>query len=372
MKTSNKRVIRKILVSLLLAGNLWIAVLPSEAAKNQFVTRGKRTYYYNAKGQKVRGRKKIKGNYYYFSKKGIRYQKGWKTICGKKYYFSKKNGEAKIGWMKLSGKKYYFSRQGILQKNRWIGKYYLGKEGYVIKTKKKEEVNSPQKPPMKPEVQKPNVETGEIIPTTDTNGPVYIERLSDQIYEDLNRFRVDQGKKPLIKAVKTLKERSIIRACYNLQNFIDTGDYEVLATHGSFQIGLGTTAPPEALMVMEYNPSEGKSYLHATNLWLSSPVHRANLLEDNDYMAVALVYSIHNGGFVQVSVIVTFGTMQTDTYSVNGVVQGIFNGDVAPLYDYTIHREGRDAYISKEYVEEVLLEIPSGKWEMYMDCVQYK
>ena len=66
--------------------------IKADAAKAKFVKKAGRTYYYDAKGRKATGLKKIKGKWYYFSKKGVRYQKGWQTIKGKKYYFSKKNG----------------------------------------------------------------------------------------------------------------------------------------------------------------------------------------------------------------------------------------------------------------------------------------
>lgn len=80
--------------------------------KNKFVTKSGKTYYYNAKGKKVKGLKKIKGKYYYFNSKGVLFKKGWKTVKGNKYYFAKKTGAAKTGIAKIGKKKYLFSTKG--------------------------------------------------------------------------------------------------------------------------------------------------------------------------------------------------------------------------------------------------------------------
>jgi len=144
------------------------------ASKNAWVKKSGKTYYYNNKGKKVKGLKKIKGSYYYFSSKGVLYKKGWKTVKGGRYYFAKTNGKAykgikiisgkkylfstkcklygtginayggkkyytvkgmvKTGWQTVSGKTYYFNAKGIMQTGKWIDKvYYVNADGVMQK-----------------------------------------------------------------------------------------------------------------------------------------------------------------------------------------------------------------------------------------------
>jgi len=144
------------------------------ASKNAWVKKSGKTYYYNNKGKKVKGLKKIKGSYYYFSSKGVLYKKGWKTVKGGRYYFAKTNGKAykgikiisgkkylfstkcklygtginayggkkyytvkgmvKTGWQTVSGKTYYFNVKGIMQTGKWIDKvYYVNADGVMQK-----------------------------------------------------------------------------------------------------------------------------------------------------------------------------------------------------------------------------------------------
>ncbi|MCD7736589.1 MAG: hypothetical protein LUI07_06455, partial [Lachnospiraceae bacterium] len=64
----------------------------TEAVKNGWVkdTASGKTYYYK-NGQKVTGKTKIEGKYYYFSKNGVM-KTGLVTIDSKTYYFKPSNG----------------------------------------------------------------------------------------------------------------------------------------------------------------------------------------------------------------------------------------------------------------------------------------
>lgn len=95
-------------------------------------------YYYLNSQTGVMARNKmvnIRGKKYYFSSTGVR-KTGWVKYRGSKYYFSKKNGAMVTGWQKIGKKYYYFSKStGKMQKNKWIGKYYVNSKG--VRTKKK-------------------------------------------------------------------------------------------------------------------------------------------------------------------------------------------------------------------------------------------
>jgi|GEM_PF-1453350 len=163
-----------ITIILVLICILSTAMTTHAAAKNAWVKKSGKTYYYNGKGKKVTGLKKIKGSYYYFNKKGVLYKKGWKIVKGSKYYFAKTNGKAykgiktisgkkylfstkcklygtginayggkkyytvkgmvQTGWKIVSGKTYYFNTNGIMQTGKWIDKvYYVNADGVMQK-----------------------------------------------------------------------------------------------------------------------------------------------------------------------------------------------------------------------------------------------
>ena len=68
--------------------------VPCQAkTKNKFVTKSGKTYYYGDKGKKLKnGLYEVKKKTYYFDEKGVMY-KGWKKIKGDYYYFSRKDGK---------------------------------------------------------------------------------------------------------------------------------------------------------------------------------------------------------------------------------------------------------------------------------------
>lgn len=448
------------IAALLMFGFLtFSAGMTVDAAKVGFTQKAGKTYYYTAKGRKATGLKKVKGKWYFFSKKGVRYQKGWKTIRGRKYYFSKKNGAAYTGlkkikgkwyyfskkgvcfrkgwqtikgkkyyfsittgaaftglnkiagnmylfdksgkrygsglitytgktyyvkggtvqtgwrnlkgnryyfselngaalteWQTVDGKEYYFSKRGEMQRGKWIGNKYVGGKGYVTKEKTEDTSAGNPKPvnPVPPVVERPH----ELF---------YNETYSDQIFDEINRFREAKGYKPLKKATGTLLTMSILRASYNIDVFWESSNYSGMSQHGAGQIGKGDYGPPERMMAPEYNELGKDTFSYVVSDFINSPIHLEDLIKrPHDYMAVAYMCTeVDVYGFQASSVIITFGNFQTDHYSVNGVDMGIYNEDTAPLYDYTIHRSHGDYYISKEYVADEL-EVPCEQWDKYL------
>ena len=394
--------------------------IKADAAKAGFVKKAGRTYYYDAKGRKATGLKKIKGKWYYFSKKGVRYQKGWQTIKGKKYYFSKKNGAAytglkKIsgklylfakdgkrygsglitysgktyyvkggnvqtgwrnlkgnrycfsdqdgaaltGWQTIGGKEYYFDGRGGMQKGKWIGDKYVGGKGYV--TKEKTENQNPftgnPKPvdPVPPVVERPH----ELF---------YNETYSDQIFDEINRFRESKGYKPLKKATGTLLTQSILRASYNIDVFWESSNYSRMSMHGAGQIGKGDYGPPERMMAPEYNKLGEDTFSYVVSGFINSPMHLEDLIKrPHDYMAVAYMCTeVDVYGFQASSVIITFGGAQTEHYFIDGVDMGIYEYDTAPLYGYSVRLGDGYFDVSKEYVANTVLEVPYEKWDEYL------
>ena len=397
------------------------------AAKNKFVKKSGKTYYYDAKGRKASGLKKIKGKTYFFGKNGVRFQKGWKTVKGKKYYFSKKNGAAytefkKIdgkgclfakngkrygsglvtyngkvywvkggsvqygwknlkgnryyfskadgaavtGWQKLDGKEYYFNDRGAVQKNQWIGDRYVGSKGYVTK-EKSESTGKPDAPVKNPSPVQPPAETPTVQEPSEEHELFYNEAYSDQIFEEINRFRVSKGCKPLQRAKGTLLTESIIRGAYNIDVCFETDNTGGLANNGGGQIGTGFYGVYEDYMTPKYNELAHDNFSRPVNNFINSPLHNANMRWDADYMAVAVMQSFDTWGGCTCSVIVTFGTQGTEHYFIDGKDIGVFNPDTAPLYGYSVRYADGDFEDSKEYVANILLKVPYEKWDEYLN-----
>ena len=97
-----------------------------------------KTYYFDSKGRMQTGLKTISGNKYYLGTDGVR-RTGWQTINGSKYYFKKtgsNKGQALKGKIKISGNYYYFDSNGKIVKDKLVKDYYYGKDGKLVKNKK--------------------------------------------------------------------------------------------------------------------------------------------------------------------------------------------------------------------------------------------
>lgn len=428
--------IRKAGITVLAAVCILSMGMTAGAAKNKFVKKSGKTYYYDAKGRKVSGLKKIKGKMYFFEKNGVRFQKGWKTVKGKKYYFSKKNGAAytgfrkvdgkgclfakngkrygsglitydgkvywikggsvQYGWKNLKGNRYYFSKadgaavtgwqtvdekeyyfnnKGAMQKNQWIGDRYVGSKGYVTK-KKPGSTEKPNAPAQNPDPVQPPAETSAVQEPSGKHEIFYNEAYSDQIFEEINRFRVSQGCKPLQRAKGTLLIMSILRGAYNVDVGLETRSGSELAAHGGGQIGLGGFCS-SAFMYPEYNKLAQGIYSGAVSDWINSPLHNANMRWDMDYMSVAFMHSEADPwGHDYVSVVVTFGTQGTEHYFIDGKDMGSYDPDTAPLYGFTIRYTQWDvstqSYIPKDVyypIEDTVkgLGVPCEKWDGYLN-----
>lgn len=132
--------------------------------KTGWQTEEGKTYYYDEKGNKSVGEKKIDGKWYYFAEDGVM-QIGFvqltsKRVCygedgamlygkqsvdGNGYYFNTKTGAVTNGEKKIDGKWYYFGEDGVMQtgvqtvptKNGGKKKVCYGEDGAMLYGKQK-------------------------------------------------------------------------------------------------------------------------------------------------------------------------------------------------------------------------------------------
>ena len=89
-------------------------------------------------GRMYTGLKTIDGNLYCFDENGV-VMTGFTRIGKRTYFFSAKGGPGRYGrayinkWAKHEGEKYYFGPKGRMLKKRWVGDYYVGKDGKRLK-----------------------------------------------------------------------------------------------------------------------------------------------------------------------------------------------------------------------------------------------
>ncbi len=101
-----------------------------ELVTKSWIKSGSKYYYARKSGALyTSGKHKVGSSYYYFSKEGVR-KTGLKTISGKSYYFDKDSGKmVKKKWVCINGKYYYFGKNGDMKKSRWVGKRYVNSKG---------------------------------------------------------------------------------------------------------------------------------------------------------------------------------------------------------------------------------------------------
>lgn len=66
-------------------------------------------------------------NKWYYLENGA-FKTGWMQINGVNYYF-KTNGQMATGWQSIQGNWYYFNDSGAMEKDTWIGDYYVDSNG---------------------------------------------------------------------------------------------------------------------------------------------------------------------------------------------------------------------------------------------------
>ncbi len=89
-------------------------------ARKEIVKIGSKQYYFDAKGKRSKGFKKVNGKYYYCNSSGVIQKKKWVTKNGKKYYLQKNGVRAQSKLLKIGKYRYYFNAKGQMVKNKRI------------------------------------------------------------------------------------------------------------------------------------------------------------------------------------------------------------------------------------------------------------
>lgn len=84
-------------------------------------------YYFDGAGWMTTGWQLVGGSWYYMDGSGVM-QTGWLEQDEAKYYLSS-SGAMLTGWQIIDSKWYYFNASGVMEKDTWIGDYYVDEKG---------------------------------------------------------------------------------------------------------------------------------------------------------------------------------------------------------------------------------------------------
>ena len=84
-------------------------------------------YYFDGAGWMTTGWQLVGGTWYYMDSSGVM-QTGWLEQGEAKYYLSS-SGAMLTGWQVIDSKWYYFNASGVMEKDTWIGDYYVDEKG---------------------------------------------------------------------------------------------------------------------------------------------------------------------------------------------------------------------------------------------------
>ena len=84
-------------------------------------------YYFDGAGWMTTGWQLVGGTWYYMDGSGVM-QTGWLEQGGAKFYLNS-SGAMLTGWQVIGNKWYYFNASGVMEKDTWIGDYYVDEEG---------------------------------------------------------------------------------------------------------------------------------------------------------------------------------------------------------------------------------------------------
>lgn len=108
----------------------------SGAMKTGWQTVGGVWRYYKGSGAMATGWVKSGGKWYYMNADGSM-KTAWHDEGANRYFLNPSSGEMLTGWNKITATQgggsirsyYYFSNSGVMQKDRWVGSYWLGNDG---------------------------------------------------------------------------------------------------------------------------------------------------------------------------------------------------------------------------------------------------
>ena len=91
-------------------------------------------WYKNSDGSYPKNQwQQIDGKWYYFDGRGYIIHSKWEYINGHWYYFNTSGHMTENTWKMIGDKWYYFDTKGHMLHDQWVGDYYVGQNGDMLK-----------------------------------------------------------------------------------------------------------------------------------------------------------------------------------------------------------------------------------------------
>lgn len=238
-------------------GGKWYYMNKDGSMSTGWIYVDRQWYYMNSDGSMHTGWLYIGGKWYYLKASGAM-STGWIAVGGKWYYMNS-NGTMSTGWIAVDGYWYYMNTNGMMAASKWIGDYYVQGDGTMAVNKW---IGNYYVGP-----------DGRWIPNAE------MISMEKDVARLVNKVRAEKGKNALIYD-EQLSKAAVARAKELQRNFDHirpngTPWYTVMDEYNIFYMVCGEN--------IAYGSTSAEDVMQ---LWMNSPPHYENIMDDFTHIGV--------------------------------------------------------------------------------------
>lgn len=131
-----KKILKSLVAAMIVSVTIVTASTPTttHAASGDWRKDSIGWWYRNSDGSYPKSKwEKIGDKWYYFDGRGYIIHSKWEYINGHWYYFNTSGHMTENTWKMIGDKWYYFDTKGHMLHDQWVGDYYVGKNGDMLK-----------------------------------------------------------------------------------------------------------------------------------------------------------------------------------------------------------------------------------------------
>ena len=131
-----KKILKSLVAAMIVSATIVTASTPTttHAASGDWRKDSIGWWYRNSDGSYPKSKwERIGDKWYYFDGRGYIIHSKWEYINGHWYYFNTSGHMTENTWKMVGDKWYYFNTKGHMLHDQWVGDYYVGKNGDMLK-----------------------------------------------------------------------------------------------------------------------------------------------------------------------------------------------------------------------------------------------
>ena len=131
-----KKILKSLVAAMIVSATIVTASTPTttHAASGDWRKDSIGWWYRNSDGSYPKSKwERIGDKWYYFDGRGYIIHSKWEYINGHWYYFNTSGHMTENTWKMVGDKWYYFDTKGHMLHDQWVGDYYIGKNGDMLK-----------------------------------------------------------------------------------------------------------------------------------------------------------------------------------------------------------------------------------------------